>query len=122
MEDEFEVALDQIENSRTAGHVLNYVGTLGDEGIVVLGGEELVDEEGPGDQYEEEGVAELCMTVHCHRKALQLNVAPIQPFVLAVLRKMVCRHSHSWKIRLNSFTLLVFLHFLLDQVFSNFHV
>ena len=99
VEDELEVALDQVENSRTAGHVLHYVRTLRDEGIVVLGGEELVDEEGPGDEDEEEGVAKLCMTVHGHRKAIQRDVAPIHPFVVAFLRKIVRRHTHSWKIR-----------------------
>ena len=112
VEDELEVALDQVEHSWTAGHILNYVGSLGDEGIVVLGGEELIDEEGPGDEDEEEGVAELCMTVHCHREALQLDVAPVRPFVHAVLLKMFRRQSHSWKRRLNYFPLPVLLHIL----------
>ena len=59
MEDEPQVALQHGLQPATLGHFLDDLRSLGHEGFVVPRGEELVDEEGPGDQDEEEGVAKL---------------------------------------------------------------
>ena len=75
VKDEPEIALEDGLDPTTLGHLFDDLGSLNHKSFVMPRGEELVDEEGPGDQDEEEGVAKLWLRVHAMRVAVQTDAA-----------------------------------------------
>ena len=74
VEDEAEVALQDGHQSAALSHLLDDLGALRYQSLVVAGGEELVDEERPRDEDEEESVAELGLGVHAVGVAVETDV------------------------------------------------
>ena len=80
-----------MDDAGALGHLLDDGGALGHQVVVMLGGEELVDEEGPGHEDEEEGVAELGVAIHAVREAVEADVLSLGPVGEAVL--LLCAYS-----------------------------
>ena len=79
VKDELQVADDERLEPVALGHLLKDLPALGHQGLVVPGGEELVDEERPRDEDEEESVAKLGLGVHLHWKTLYRDVFALFP-------------------------------------------
>ena len=85
MKDEAEIAAEDGPEAAALRHLLNDLGALSHQGLVVAGGEELVDEERPRHEDEEERVAKLGLGVHAVGVTVETDVQALVEVVGAVI-------------------------------------
>ena len=109
---EFDVAVEHGFDTPALRHLVDNLGSFGNQGVVMTRGEKFVNKEGPGDEDEKESIAELGMRIHSIGETGEANILSFVPILFAFLLTLfvyrgISRHANPIVISAARFDILL---------------